>query len=320
MELDQKERKKSIFEFRPVTSIFKTTICLGIVGILSFVYGIIVLSLSLNTYEIIIRYDNKDDCNKSFTGLSKPSSNLNFIESDLESNQCEIQLTVYKLMKGPIYVYYQLTNFYQNHRIFIKSFSNNQLNGEVINTTDLIDDCSPVVTMSDLGLTTSYGGQLLPKDAPANPCGLYPKYFFNDTFKLKSDSLFINETAIAYQSDPYYRYKTPVNSEKIQWINVTDEHFMVWMRPASGPDFRKLWGRIDSDLNEGNYTIVITNNYRADLIDSTKSLILSTKSFLGGKNSFMGTAYIIIGVFCILMISLVHLSAYNKQPDKSKIN
>jgi len=41
-----------------------------------------------------------------------------------------------------------------------------------------------------------------------------------------------------------------INNEKrnwtdIQWTNMTDEHFMVWMRAAGLPNFRKLYGRIE---------------------------------------------------------------------------
>ena len=32
---------------------------------------------------------------------------------------------------------------------------------------------------------------------------------------------------------------------------VTNEHFIVWMRTAGLPSFRKLYGRIDSDLPAG---------------------------------------------------------------------
>jgi len=55
-----------------------------------------------------------------------------------------------------------------------------------------------------------------------------------------------------------------------------DEHFIVWMRYAGLPTFRKLWGRITKaevkkdktplaaddfmDLKKGKYTIDITNN------------------------------------------------------------
>ena len=33
-------------------------------------------------------------------------------------------------MKAPVYVYYELDNFYQNHRRYVKSRSDSQLEGE----------------------------------------------------------------------------------------------------------------------------------------------------------------------------------------------
>lgn len=32
---------------------------------------------------------------------------------------------------------------------------------------------------------------------------------------------------------------------------MTNEHFIVWMRTAGLPNFRKLWGRIDNYLDPG---------------------------------------------------------------------
>ena len=43
------------------------------------------------------------------------------------------------------------------------------------------------------------------------------------------------------------------------WTNTTDERFMNWMRIAAMPTFRKLWGRINSDLPADNYTLTIEN-------------------------------------------------------------
>lgn len=41
---------------------------------------------------------------------------------------------------------------------------------------------------------------------------------------------------------------------------MTNEHFMVWMRTAALPTFRKLWGRIETDLPEGRYIFTIVNS------------------------------------------------------------
>lgn len=38
------------------------------------------------------------------------------------------------------------------------------------------------------------------------------------------------------------------------------EHFIVWMRTAATPDFRKLWGKIHEDLEPGTYRVIITTS------------------------------------------------------------
>lgn len=107
---------------------------------------------------------------------------------------------------------------------------------------------------------------------PAIPCGLVAKSIFNDTYELykvndngANDHIDIDTTGIAWSSDISYKYK---NIEKantdyrdIQWYDMTDEHFIVWMRTAGLPNFRKLWGRIDDNLKAGKYVLKIHNNY-----------------------------------------------------------
>ncbi len=54
-------------------------------------------------------------------------------------------------MKGTVQVYYQLENFYQNHRIYMKSLSTSQLDGDYLPVSSL-DDCDPVTRITDIGL------------------------------------------------------------------------------------------------------------------------------------------------------------------------
>lgn len=48
-------------------------------------------------------------------------------------------------------------------------------------------------------------------------------------------------------------------------MDVSNEHFMVWARISGTTPFRKLWARIDNNVEVGTYTLNIVNNY-----DNTK--------------------------------------------------
>jgi hypothetical protein len=56
-----------------------------------------------------------------------------------------------------------------------------------------------------------------------------------------------------------------------QWIDKTNERFLFcirfinWMRVAATPNFKKLWGRVNTDILQGNYTINIKNNFPTSL-------------------------------------------------------
>ena len=78
------------------------------------------------------------------------------------------------------------------------------------------------------------------------------------------------------------------------------EHFIVWMRTAGLPNFRKLYGRIDTPLAAGSYTLQIYNAFDTSLFEGKKSFVLSTTNALGGQNYFLATCYIVVGVLSIL--------------------
>ena len=61
---------------------------------------------------------------------------------------------------------------------------------------------------------------------------------------------------------------------QFQYLFFPIEHFIVWMRTAGLPTFRKLWGKIDGPLNPGQYQLVISNNYNTSKFEGKKSFVL----------------------------------------------
>lgn len=82
-----------------------------------------------------------------------------------------------------------------------------------------------------MGVTKSYNGKPLQEDDFAVPCGLIAKYRFTDTFKIidpDAKAVDIDEEGIAYGVDKRMRFKNVPDSENVAWVDVEDEHFMVW--------------------------------------------------------------------------------------------
>jgi len=114
-----------------------------------------------------------------------------------------------------------------------------------------------------------------------------------------------------YESYPYTTTNTitPITG-------VESEHFIVWMRTASLPTFRKLYGIIDADFKKGNtLTFSIKSTFPVDDFDGTKTLVISTVSAYGGKNSYLGVAYIVVGSFSLFLGLLFGVRSYfNRRP------
>lgn len=89
------------------------------------------------------------------------------------------------------------------------------------------------------------------------------------------------------------------------------------MRTAGLPNFRKLWGSITDNLENGKYILKVKNNYNVQPFQGKKSFVLSTTNALGGKNYFLAVCYITVGTLCLLF-SFVFCFAYMKKKNSSQ--
>lgn len=275
-------------------------------GVLFIPVGLISLHASQSVHEIVDRYDV--DCVPD----NFKSNKIAYIKNSSVSKSCHRYLKAHKHMKAPIYIYYQLDNFYQNHRRYVKSKSDDQLlHGLGYNKTS---SCEP---------------QAFDNGLPIVPCGLIAWSLFNDTFSFSrgTKKLEIERKNIAWKSDREHKFGNKVYPFNFQngsligggKLDTTiplseQEDLIVWMRTAAFPSFRKLYGRIEEDLEEDDIIIVhLKNNYNTYSFGGTKTLVLSTSSWLGGKNSFLGVAYIFVGSSSIL-IAFIFLLLHVKNP------
>lgn len=229
---------------------------------------------------------------------------------------CTVNLHVEEKMEAPVYVYYRLENFFQNHQRYVASRDDDQLSGTNKPATEL-ENCFPIITNEQAGVTTSVNGDTLVATDPAIPCGLIAHTMFTDEFTLRkqgaTSDITIRDTGIAWESDlKDNRYKN-IDLTK-QWIDMEDERFMNWMRVAGLNDFRKLWGIIDQDVESGDYTVTVNNrrltsNFDIGTFDTTRIFCLSTVNSFGGENILLAVCYLIAAAisWIILIIFLVRM-------------
>jgi hypothetical protein len=211
------------------------------------------------------------------------------------TNVCILSFEIPNDVQPPILFYYRLTNFYQNHRRYVKSVDIEQLKGTARTVSEIDSgDCGPL---------DSVGGK------PYYPCGLIANSMFNDTFtNLNATNPSQNENSPsvynmtsdgiswAHEGDLYGKTKykpsevVPPPNWQEQYVDGsyeslkelpdlhTWEEFQVWMRTAGLPTFSKLALRNDNDvLRAGTYRLKIydrksTRNARHSVVHSLTCL------------------------------------------------
>lgn len=194
---------------------------------------------------------------------------------------CVIEFGLPEDLGAPVFLYYRLTKFYQNHRRYVKSLDPDQLKGDRRDGASLSSSCAPLATPTP-------GAKQ--EGLPYWPCGLIANSQFNDTFdspvRLSSNSTdktnyTMTNQGIAWSADAELYGSAEVYSSNYNEIVVppnwvkrwpdgnystenpppnlhTFEEFQVWMRTAGLPAFTKLALRNDDQtMPEGQYRIQI---------------------------------------------------------------
>jgi len=110
------------------------------------------------------------------------------LDKSTQVNECEVTIDVKQTMKKPVFVYYQLDNFYQNHRRYVKSKDYKQLMGEKVAVADL-GQCNPIETnanLANVGIKYNVATPPTPlvDTEAATPCGLIAKSIFTDSYEI----------------------------------------------------------------------------------------------------------------------------------------
>lgn len=187
---------------------------------------------------------------------------------------CTLQFSIPNDIGPPVYLYYRLSNFYQNHRRYVKSLDTDQLKGKALSNGSISgSSCNPI--------------KLDHQGKAYYPCGLIANSIFNDTINSPlavnpsgsgtSQQYRMTNHGIAWNSDAQLYKKTKYTNDQVSpppnWQRrypdgYTDENpipdlsqyeeFHVWMRTAGLPTFSKLALRNDDEtMTAGIYQMEI---------------------------------------------------------------
>lgn len=314
--------------YRPVITAFNALPWTTVVGLLFLGIGLLLKFATDHSLELQIKYTN---CTTS-TGNS--TSEINDFSYPDGSTQCHLSFAITENFTGTVKFYYGLREFYQNNRLYIESRNDVQLIGNL----DEVSGCKPLdyvdqsnITYAPCGFVANsmfndsfqlllhgeLGGDVLVPFTTRNMISDKAK-----KRKFRNPTPSGNETLCdAFKNTerpPWWQLDTCQLGAGVVGVGVGFENidFMMWMQTAALPNFRKLYRILDTEVDgfreglpNGMYTLVINYNYPATWKGAEKSFIIVRESWIGTQKQFLAFAYIVVGVF-LLLVSILFLIIY----------
>lgn len=175
--------------WQPILTPLHSALCLFAVAVLCLPLSASLFRANASAADITVRYDNVQRCSfgQSNTGAFRYDAG----RGNVWQTGCvtEVSFEVAKTLKAPVYVYYGLDNFFQNHRRYSNSKSDAQLAGQHVSSDAIATTTSPLTypgevrhlgerAINVLGTVMHYN------ELVYAPAGLIPWSMFNDSFTL----------------------------------------------------------------------------------------------------------------------------------------
>lgn len=85
------------------------------------------------------------------------------------------------------------------------------------------------------------------------------------------------------------------------------------MRVAGFPTFRKHWGKVEQDIEEGTYNIEIENKYDVSKHSGKKYIVITTVNGFGGKNHLLAIFFLIVAGLSVVLCIIFFIAYKRKQ-------
>jgi hypothetical protein len=175
--------------WQPILTPLHSALCLFAVAIVCIPLSLTLFQANAAAVDITMRYDDKGPCSFRYSATGA----FRYVASPEEVWQTgcvkNVQFRISKPLKAPVYLYYGLDNFFQNHRRFTNSKSDAQLAGGHVTPKSIASLTSPLtfpgeIRHEDNRTITIDQRTFAFKDIVYTPAGLIPWSMFNDTFEL----------------------------------------------------------------------------------------------------------------------------------------